>query len=392
MRPGHRGGRGPDLRVVGHVGRGDADAGEVVLRGPWRRGRPGRCRRTGRRSPAPRPPRSTSPRPAPAPARPRRPSAPTRWARRGPGSAPGAPGACRRSARRRRPWPVRAPGARGEREAEGRDEHREGRGTRGGAPAHANRAARQPQLRGHRSVPGRTRSRGASCAVGAGPPLERGRRQPSPDAGASCGVDLGHPGPQLLRRAGVVDDVRRDRQPVLPRGLRGHPCLGVLAGHAALLDHPRHLGRDRDVDHDDRVERTPPARSRSAAGCRGRRPPPGPRHASISAARARTRGWMIPSSTRRLASSANTIAPSAGSVQPAVGGEDVRPERLDHLGQPFGAGGHHLAGEHVGVDHDGAELVEDRRDGALARRHSPGESHAHAVDPSVRLHRGTRPA
>ena len=31
VRPGHRGGRGADLGVVGHVGRGDADAGEVVL-------------------------------------------------------------------------------------------------------------------------------------------------------------------------------------------------------------------------------------------------------------------------------------------------------------------------------------------------------------------------
>ena len=60
-------------------------------------------------------------------------------------------------------------------------------------------------------------------------------------------------------------------------------------------------------------------------------------------------------------------------VQLPVVGEDVRPERRHHLGEPIGAGRHRLAGKEVRIDDDGPQLDEHGRDGALAGGDAPGE-------------------
>ncbi len=63
-----------------------------------------------------------------------------------------------------------------------------------------------------------------------------------------------------------------------------------------------------------------------------------------------------------------------GAVQRTVGGQQPRPEGGDDLGQALGAGGHDLPGQQVRVDHDGAELGQDRRDRALAGGDTAGEA------------------
>jgi hypothetical protein len=55
-----------------------------------------------------------------------------------------------------------------------------------------------------------------------------------------------------------------------------------------------------------------------------------------------------------------------GSVQSPVGAEHVGPERGHHGVEPGRAGTDDLAGQCVGIDHDGAEFSQDRRDGALS--------------------------
>ena len=141
--------------------------------------------------------------------------------------------------------------------------------------------------------------------------------------------------------------------------------------------HPVDLHLDGYVDHDDRVEASRPARSRRAAGCRGRPRRPAGAAASISAARARTRGWMIASSARRRSGSAKTRAPSAGRSRPPSGPSTSGPNSSTTAASPSVPRRHHLAGQQVGVDDDGAELGEDRRHGALARGHAPGQADTH---------------
>src|SRR3954454_20433455 len=64
-------------------------------------------------------------------------------------------------------------------------------------------------------------------------------------------------------------------------------------------------------------------------------------------------------------------------VERAVAGEDARPELLDDGREPRRTGGHDLAGERVGVDHDHSELAQDARHRALARRDPAGEPYPH---------------
>jgi hypothetical protein len=55
-------------------------------------------------------------------------------------------------------------------------------------------------------------------------------------------------------RPGVLHDVGREGEPLLPRGLCAHPRLGVLAGPAAITQHPLELHLGGRVDHDDGIE------------------------------------------------------------------------------------------------------------------------------------------
>ncbi len=65
------------------------------------------------------------------------------------------------------------------------------------------------------------------------------------------------------------------------------------------------------------------------------------------------------------------------SVQLPLVGEHLRSERLDHLLQPVGAGRDRLARQDVGIDHHGAQLVEDGRDSALAGGDATGQADPH---------------
>ena len=105
--------------------------------------------------------------------------------------------------------------------------------------------------------------------------------------------------------------------------------------------------------------------------------------ASISAARARTRGWMMTCSrARRFVSSANTRARRAGRSESSRR-QHLRTERGDDLGQSVGPRRDLLAGQQVGVDHDGAAGSANiwRRCSCLRPGHRSGHAHVSSSHP-----------
>ena len=211
--------------------------------------------------------------PGPGPDGPRR-----RVAR--PAQRPGRP--ARRAGGRHHPVALRpgrrTPAQAGRHRRQARHLRRAGPPARARGPAEAAPAGRpRPgRLTGHDD-------RSACAAMAHG----RTARRPASDHS----TDLRTRAAEVVERPGVVDDVRRDREPLLPR--RPAPRSGTRPSsrvQPAVAHHPLDLdlGRVRRPRSPRRSSR--PGRSRRAAGCRGRPPRPAGAAASISAARARPAG------------------------------------------------------------------------------------------------------
>src|SRR6478609_3796072 len=169
------------------------------------------------------------------------------------------------------------------------------------------------------------------------------------------GPDLLDAGAQVGQRAVVDDEVRRDRAALLRRRLRADPRLGVLAGPAPVAEHPLDLHLDRRLDHDDGVEGV------RAAGLGEQRDVVD--DDSVGRGRGLQRG--VPLEDQRVHDALEALAlrlvveddlAEPRPIQVAVGGEDVRPERLDHLREPRRPPLDDLAGELVAVDDDRSQL------------------------------------
>ena len=210
------------------------------------------------------------------------------------------------------------------------------------------------------------------------PGLERRGRSRTPlagPAGLPVGQQggLGHPQRLVQVPAVVVEHPVGVQHLFGPGGLGQHALPGCRAVQPVPAHDPVQAQRLGRIHHPQRVEQVSLAALHPQGGVQHHPPGAGGQGGQglgQAGLDERMQDRLQPGPPGRVG---EHLAAQAGPVQAALRVQDLRPEGRHHLGQPLGAGGHHLPGHQVGVDHHPARCGHPGGGVALARGDAPGE-------------------